>query len=124
VRSRPATFSTRPALAEQAADPLGADLAAVVLGVDDGDPTGTNGDVVNLCGPVAGQPAVMQEIHPGVGDQLRKALPGPLLPIGAGHPCAGALRLVDYASKDYARPPELGRAPGPPAHRGVASYSR
>jgi len=86
---------------------VGADLAAVVLGVDDGDPAWADCDVVDVRGTAAGHPAVVQQLDLGAGEQLGEAGPGAFFAVGAGLPCSGALGFVDHPCEEDAQRAEL-----------------
>lgn len=97
----------RSSLGEEPAFPVAPDLSAVGLGVNDGDPPGSDGDVVDVRLTVAGDAAVMEQPHAGAVEQRFEADADPEFAIAALLPDAGARRLVGQLDQEGSEAAQL-----------------
>ncbi len=85
---------------KQTTHPLSANLALVVLGVDDKHASRANGDVIDVGLSVVRNAAVVQEAYTVVAEMFAQPLAGAALALAAGLPCRGGLRLIDHSRKN------------------------
>jgi hypothetical protein len=100
----------RAALNEEPAFPVSPDLSGMSLGVDHGDTTGTDGDVVDVRLTVAGHASVVQQPDPAPAEQFSRRAATRTSPLP---PCCQT-RVLDGSSitlaRNAPRPPSFSRA--------------